>query len=389
MIKTERENKWRKRNLQRIAIHLFATYQLSKETHILFSIIEEAFDPILASLDLIIIIMCNNHTLQFLSSEIVCAHGYCLDSECICSSGYSYDLTTYRQRDCRLPSQFLPIAGAIYIVCGLLTLSYSLYHLQSSKKLARKIILAAICLEIVCISFEIVHYASNHMLTGVGFFINSLQVGFASLLSSLSIVSLAGPLCMMAFISPDGIQHELTVSFIFFRIAHLVNTTIAVVYYENPNDPSNDAGWNVCYAIFQLFTSAEVMLMVTGIFYNGFRMIKAIESTSRYDRGEGDPYLLEFLPRVKRTLNMQFYISPLVILIILVSPLMQLIIGYLPESYLFLFLLNNILLVIAFKRTRFAMAKKDLQEQSKSTSSNIITSPTSKSANAIAAIKPS
>lgn len=228
---------------------------------------------------------------------------------------------------------FYPIAGAIYLSISLLAVIFTGYHLKQSKLLARKIIIAAIVVEVTTLVFESMHYYNRHVLRGSTFFLIFLQVTSSSLLSSISSYALASPLCKISQTSPEKIRRELIVSFIFFRLSLFIIFVIATVKYEDPNNLLNDDGWNTCHSLFQLITGVEVLFIVSNIALNGLRMIKVVEDISETVNKKNDKIMNEYIPKVRRTLNMQFYLSPIVFLLMTTTPIIQLSTGYLPGNY--------------------------------------------------------
>lgn len=311
--------------------------------------------------------MCDQVTSSVWADNILCYSNNCHNNECQCSPGYQHDMITYRHRDCRQPILFYQIAGALNITFSLLGVVSIAKFIPNSKRLARKIVLAALAVSALNGLVEIALFAQGHINRTASLLLSLLNISAISLLTSLVSYSLASPLYIISRTSPERTQKQLISSFTFFRALTIIDCVYAIVKFEDPSNPTNDYQWNICIAIFYYLTAIELVVVLGSSIYNAFQMIKTIESISSSGLVADNKLKTEYLPKVKSILNGSRTAGLLISLTIVICPTIELATGYIPGNFAIYYVQQISLPTFALSSASFATSKK-LQVDSITTS---------------------
>lgn len=303
--------------------------------------------------------MCDQINTSVWASDILCYSNNCNDNnECQCAPGYQNDMITYRYRDCRQPILFYQIAGGLNILLSFIGVLSIAKIMPGTKRLARKIIIAALAVSALNGLVEIALFAQGHVNRTASLMLSLLNISAISMLTSLVSYSLASPLYIISRTSPERIQKQLISSYVFFRAATIIVCIYAVVKFDDPTKQANDLPWNICIAVFYYMTAIELVVVLGSSIYNAFQMIDAIESISSSGVVTDNKLKDEYLPRVKSILNGSRTAGLLISLSIIICPTIQFATGYIPGNFAIYYVQQISLPTFALSSARFATSKK-------------------------------
>lgn len=282
----------------------------------------------------------NNNSVWLLINNEECGFnigGICniTTNNCDCLNGFQNDMLLYRQRDCLMNMIYIYIIFSTIATLSFGAFILSLYKLKNSISTARYILIfisfGSFNSLIFCIGVIVNGFIVNGFLLGL----ITLVVAIVYSLGYITIYSLASPLFKMAERSERLFVIFLKLGCTMFRLIQLILYIIMITLYEDPSDPNNDIGWNNFQAIALEFVGIELLFLFVTVTYFSKKLILFVEILiENTPSNPNHPTTRLYLAKIQQLIKNFMRILPFSIGLLIATPIIYILTGYLPFFYI-------------------------------------------------------